>query len=75
MKMKISEFIEQLQKLQAEQGDLEVQTTVVNGERIDHRGPQIAYAKVLKGRERKPEFIRKGPFTDVDRIGEKVCRV
>ena len=48
--MRLSEYIWQLQDLQDRHGNLEVETTMWDGERITARSPVIAYRQKLVGR-------------------------
>jgi hypothetical protein len=68
--MKASEFIAQIEAFIAEHGDLEVETYGAQGTRETHLGPQLAYRKLLRGRERNPAFA----WLDEHR-GEPVCRI
>lgn len=71
--MKISEYIEALQSIMNEHGDLEVEAITVNFDREEARSPVVGFRKVLKGRESKPSFFHQ--FDSEDRRGEKVVRV
>jgi len=68
--MRISEFIERLEKFSQEHGDLEVETTNADGCRATHKGPMLAHRKVLQGRERNPGWA----WCDAHR-GDAVCRI
>lgn len=70
--MKISEFIESLQRIQEEHGDLEVHTYGRYG-RMNQPAPTVAFCKLLKGRETRLEFLY--PWEPEERRGEKVCKV
>lgn len=54
--MKVSEYIQQLEALRAEHGDLDVEAYFQNGDRVPARPPSVKHVKILKGRERKPVF-------------------
>lgn len=71
--VKISELIEKLQNLEAEHGDLQVDTWNVDRDRVSQRNPQIAYRKILTGRQSKPSFW--SVFDGKDACGEKVIRL
>ena len=54
--MKLKDYIELLQKLQAEHGeDIEV-CKYFGDERVAARQPRLGYTLILKGRERKQRF-------------------
>lgn len=74
--MKISEYIQHLQRLQATHGDLDVETDSTHEGRRTAAPPRIDYRRILQGRERRPEFTSSyyGPDAN-SRRGEKVCRV
>ena len=71
--MRISEFIERLEAIREEHGDLEVEKYNGQGYRCPARVPETAYRRILKGRERAPVFAM--DFDGPERRGEKVCRV
>lgn len=71
--MKISEYIQRLEAVQAEIGDVEVMKQDFAGARITARCPTIGYTKILKGRERKDRFWT--GFDDIKCKGKPVCRV
>ena len=71
--MKISDYIAELQTIMAEHGDLEVETLNYSGYRVSASEPDIAFRKILVGRQSKPDFWWRGEGED--RKGEKVCRV
>lgn len=71
--MRISDFVQKLQAMQAEHGDLEVETDNVFG-RVSHGGPEVAYRKVLAKRERKACFWSGGSW-EKGQQGDKVCRI
>lgn len=71
--MKISDVIYKLKQMMREHGDLEVETTRWDLERITYQGPKVEYRSILKGRERKPRFTNE--WDSDDRKGEKVCRI
>lgn len=54
--MKVSEYINKLQALLNEHGDIEVQKLNVCFDRVEATSPTIAYVKILKGRQSKPAF-------------------
>ena len=66
--MKISEYVKLLNAIKKEHGDLEVEAYV--GGRITANPPKVAYTRVLKGRESKPDFWSN--YMEEDRKGEKV---
>ena len=71
--MKISEYIEALEQIKHEHGDLEVESYSDCLGRTPARTPEIAFRKILKSRERKPDFWR--TYHGEDHKGEKVVRV
>lgn len=71
--MKISEYIQHLESVRSQIGDVEVQTVGVNGGRRTAPMPNVAYVKALKGREHKPRFW--GTYEDDACKGDPVCRV
>ena len=74
--MKASEYINCLQALIDEHGDLEVNALNICGDRIDAPEPKIAFKKVLSKRERKPVFWYDWRNTNLTEIqGEKVIRL
>ena len=74
--MKASEYINCLQALIDEHGDLEVNVIGGSGNRIDAPEPTIAFKKVLSKRERKPAFWYDWKYTNLTEIqGEKVIRL
>jgi len=68
--MTISEMIAALEQFRAQHGDLEVETFSGFGNRVKHRGPVLDHRRILKGRERKPQFA----WHKEDQ-GEPVCRL
>ncbi len=70
--MLISEFIDELEHIKSECGDIIVHTSQSYGRGL-HEGPRIAYTKILKGREFTPKFY--DSYDPKDRIGDLVCRV
>lgn len=54
--MRISEYIAALEAIKAEHGDLEVETTGFDLQRIAARKPEIEFRKILSGRNRSPRF-------------------
>lgn len=73
--MKISEFIERLEAIKAEHGDLEVDTYDGYGVREQHSGPEIAFRKVLSMTEFDADFWGGEEWEDAGCKGEKVCKV
>ena len=71
--MKLSQYIEVLQTLHGMHGDIEVDSTFFDGERIPAYTPVLAYKKILSGRERKPKFW--AVYDHIDVQGEQVIRV
>lgn len=71
--MKISEYIQHLEHVRSQIGDVEVQTAGVDGGRCEARAPEVGYVQVLKGREYKPRFW--GSYQVAERKGDAVCRV
>jgi len=70
--MLISEFIQALESFKAEHGDLPVETWMFGG-RMEHKGPELAYRKILSGRQWKSDFASE---YEPDRFqGSPVCRV
>jgi hypothetical protein len=70
--MRISEYIGHLEALKSEHGDIEVECDFI-WQRKPAPPPAIAYKKILKPRERKPDF-----WSEIDsegQKGEKVVRV
>jgi hypothetical protein len=72
--MKISEYIQLLQAMQAEHGDLQVDCYGNRG-RTEAGPPEIAYRKVLSKRESRPDFWNDWYTGDQGKKGEKVCRL
>lgn len=75
--MKISELVELLVIIKTEHGDLDVETTRHNGERVPAGRPSIDHRAILKGRERSPCFLSRF-YSESEkkvRTGEKVCRL
>jgi hypothetical protein len=71
--MKISEYIKVLENIKTEHGDLEVDYYYF-GRRKEANAPEIAFRKILKGRERTPDYWDKYSGNE-DRKGEKVVRI
>jgi hypothetical protein len=71
--MTISQLITALQAIQQEHGDLEVDTTGFDCRRTSQQAPEIAYRKVLQGRESRPAFFHK--LDGESRRGDKVVRL
>jgi len=69
--MRVSRYIQILEDLMKEHGNLEVETYSYG--RKEARIPRIAYRKILKGRESKPDFHNS--FDEENRKGEKVIKV
>ena len=69
--MKGSEYIKRLQFLVDTFGDLEVETWVYS--RKPAPRPDLGYRKILKGRERTPEFW--DTWHEEDQKGERVIKV
>ena len=72
--MKISEMVHLLTQIQAEHGDLEVETTGWDGARRPSPEPLVDFRALLHGRETKPRFASYY-FDDIGRTGDKVCRL
>lgn len=72
--MKVSKYIQILEHLMKEHGDLEVETTRVDFSRKEATKPMIAYRRILKGRESKSCFYS-AILDNEDRKGEKVIRI
>lgn len=75
--MKISEYIEELEAIKEEHGDLDMETYAIDCARISVRAPTVDYRAVLFGRESKPRFFSDFRFEkdNEDRRGEKVCKL
>ena len=74
--MKISEFVNHLERILEEHGDLEVERTFWNCERYSASPPKIDYRAKLKGQERKARFLSSFCGAEIEeRRGEKVCRI
>jgi hypothetical protein len=71
--MNISELIAALTEIQREHGDLAAEDTRWDGERCDARQPQVAYRRILVGRQSKPRFYES--YEPQELRGEKVCRL
>jgi len=71
--MRISDYIEQLQALGDEHGDLEVELINLDLTRVTARAPVVSFRKILKGRESKPRFW--SSYDGEDARGEPVIRV
>lgn len=71
--MKLSTYILLLQSIQNEHGDLDVDSLSVSFDRKEAKIPEIAYRKILKGRESKPSFW--SSYSKEDCKGEKVVKV
>lgn len=71
--MKISEYIDALEAIRREHGDLEVDSNNYYG-RDSARAPTTGYRKILKKRQTREEFW--SPYgCDPDQKGEKVVRI
>ena len=73
--MILSDYIKALQAIEAEHGDLEVQTEFCDQARVEAGKPKVAFALVLKGRESKPRFWLDWFSDHKDRKGQKVVRL
>ena len=77
--MKISQMIESLIAIMDANGDLEVETTFLTGDRVAAREPVLAHRAILNGRESKPRFASEYQYrrndSVEDRKGEPVCRL
>ena len=71
--MKLSQYINALQGLLLEAGDVDVETSNQSGDRVEARSPTIAYRKVLSSRESKPRFW--SSYMPEESKGEKVVKV
>lgn len=71
--MKISDYIQALESLKNEHGDLEVEKLDVRFDRVAAKVPTMAYRMVLTKRESKPAFWSNS--YSVERQGEKVIKV
>ncbi len=69
--MVISELIEMLRLMQEDHGDLPVET--YHDRRMQLRPPELAYRRILHGRESRPEFW--SSYHGEDCRGEPVCRI
>lgn len=70
--MKISEYIQHLERILSEHGDLEVETSDFFG-RVSAPIPSAQHRMILMGRETKPRFACS--LDPEYRKGERVCRV
>jgi len=71
--MKVSNYIQILQELQSEHGNLEVETYSVCGDKQEARTPEIRFCLILTRRQSKPRFWYSGDAENVK--GEKVIYV
>lgn len=71
--MNIRELIEKLEALEAEHGNLPCETWNVATDRVPQRSPEVAYRKILVGRQTKPGFWSN--FNAISQRGEKVVRL
>ena len=69
--MKISEYMQGLQTILDEHGDLEVQHYSFG--RRTANPPKVGHERILRGRESTPQFAY--PYDDESRKGEKVCHI
>ena len=70
--MILSDYIKALQAIEAEHGDLEVETFFVDGSRRTAPKPEIDFRKILSPRQHKPAFWS---ATNPETKGQKVVRV
>jgi hypothetical protein len=71
--MILSDYIKALQAIEAEHGDLEVETLFPDGSRRTVPNPGIEFAKILGRRESRAEFWRS--WHGEERKGKRVVRV
>ena len=71
--MKVTNYIQILQELQKEHGDLEVEEYSGCGDRQIARTPEIRFCLILTGRQSKPRFWYSGEAENVK--GRKVIYV
>jgi hypothetical protein len=71
--MILSDYIKALQAIEAEHGDLEVETFFHDWSRRTAPNPGIAFAKILRHRERRAEFWHS--LHGNEQKGQKVVRV
>ena len=69
--MTITNYIEKLEALRAEHGDIEVETYGVRGDRVTIADPILAFRKIL-GSQRTPAFWSR--YDPPEMQGEKVVR-
>jgi hypothetical protein len=72
--MKISEYIDFLEKIKEEHGDLECQTYDHYAGRIEADAPEMCYALLLTGRRKKNSFFHR-LIDEEECRGGKVCRI
>ena len=75
--MKISEYVRHLEEIQADFGDLEVETVNFNFDRVSARKPTIDHMAILFGRESKPRvasWFKYSPDYE-QRKGEMICLI
>jgi hypothetical protein len=74
--MNITNYIEKLEALRAEHGDIEVETYGVRGDRVTVADPILAFRKTLGSHQRTPAFwSRYDPPETRGEKGEKVVRL
>ena len=75
--MKISEYIEALNTIKSEHGDLDVETSSLSMDRMEARPPVMDHRVILFGREYESRFFSFFLYEkDAEiRRGEKVCRI
>lgn len=71
--MRISQYIKVLKKIMEEHGDLPVEKYGFSG-RHDALPPEIAYRKILTGRQSKPDFWSKHS-DPIGAMGDTVCKI
>lgn len=54
--MTITEYIQRLEDIRAEHGELEVETSDFYGRRCSAFQPDVAFRRILSKRESKPQF-------------------
>lgn len=70
--MKISKYIQHLESVRDQIGDVEVQRDWYDG-RSEAPTPQVGYVLLLRPRESRPRFW--SSYEGEDRKGDPVCRV
>ncbi len=71
--MKLSSYILSLERILETEGDLDVECYVPFTGRLTARVPKVSYRRILKGREKRPDFW--SSIDGDDRKGEKVVQV